>query len=365
MSYNIINVPIEYNNHTYRHFCTIFDKNVYLEHIDPKIEKGIASGYVNVFHNFKKVRAGIDKEIQKQGRKDLVYYDNVYSMDISYDELINDDVFLLYDETGLNYVHFFFDFFGRCLYYDKLKKDNPNLKLGILEDFYREDGNSTFIKQWLKLYYGDDIDIIVFKKKYRYKINKLILSNVFYWFPEPEGHEPILNKIIEIASKIEVPFLKKGCYISRQDTIKRGWYHSRELINELELIDKIKNELGYDIIELMNYDLIDKIKIFKSYRNIIHQSSASNVSLFFSNSNNTNVIISHPIMESWLNYKCLQFAMKSGTNLITLDGGGECIKDLDLEDQADKNNLAWKLNDIDQIIEVIKQIDSEEIWKAE
>ena len=41
------------------------------------------------------------------------------------------------------------------------------------------------------------------------------------------------------------------------------------------LIDKIKEELGYDIIELMDYSLKEKIQIFKSYKNIVQQSSAS------------------------------------------------------------------------------------------
>ena len=43
----------------------------------------------------------------------------------------------------------------------------------------------------------------------------------------------------------------------------------------MKLINKIKSELNYDIIELMGYSLIEKIQIFKSYKNIIQQSSQS------------------------------------------------------------------------------------------
>jgi hypothetical protein len=71
-----------------------------------------------------------------------------------------------------------------------------------------------------------------------------------------------MEMIKKVASKIPaIKVNKKGCYISRQDTIKYGWYHKREMSNEKELIDKIKSELDYDIIEMMDYSLIEKAKI--------------------------------------------------------------------------------------------------------
>jgi hypothetical protein len=362
--YKIIDVPIKGCPHTFRQFCTVFS-DAYIEHIDPIVKIDITYGYVNITHNGKKVRAGIDKDIQIMGRKDLVYYD-IKDENTNYDELIEEDVFLLHDETGINYAHFFFDYFGRCLYFDELRKQNPNLKLGILEDFYKETGNSSFIKEWIDLYYQDkNIDIIVFKKNRRYKINNLILSNIFYWFPEGYGDDPIVDKIIETVSKIDPIEVKaNGCYISRQDTIKRGWYHKRELKNELELIERIKKELNYDVIELMDYTLKEKIQIFKSYKNIIHQSSASNTNIFFSNPNNNHIIISHPVMENWLNFKCSQFAIKSGANLLTLDGGGECIATLEETGQTNKDNLPWQLTNIEGLIEILKQIDDNSIWES-
>jgi hypothetical protein len=248
------------------------------------------------------------------------------------------------------------------LYFDELLKTNPKLKLGILEDYYQEKGDSSFVKQWLDLYYQDkNIEIIVFKKHIKYKISNLILPNLLYGFPMSHGDDLITDRIVETVSKIPAKTpIKNGCYISRQDTIKRGWYHSRNLINELEFIDKIKNELDYDIIELMDHDIIGKIQIFKSYKNIIQQSSASNINLLFSTKANTNIIITHPKMEGWLGYKCQQFSNKSKTNLISLDGGGVCVAQLE-EGQSDPNNLAWELFDIDSIIEVLKQIDKGEI----
>lgn len=344
-----IPVLIPNSIHANRQFYTVLNES-YLKHID--------SFSLEVYHDGKKVKAGIDKDTQKQGNTEI-YYLNKTNEDKSYDYEINDDILLLYDDAGVNYAHFFFDFFGKCLYFKEVKKPYPNLKIGILEDFYSETGNSTFIKQWLDLYFENDIEIVVFKKDQRYKIKTLILPNSFYWFPEGYGDDFITDEIIKTVEKIKpIETKSKGCYISRQDTVKREWHNKRHLVNEIELIDNIQTELGYDIIELMDYDLIQKIQIFKSYPIIIQQSSASNISLLFSTPKTTNIIISHPVMEGWLNFKCTQFSQKSKTNLITLNGGGELI----IEDNlADQNNHPWRIPNIEGLIDVLKQIDKGEI----
>jgi hypothetical protein len=345
----IIQTPIPNSIHVNRQFCTILNES-YLKHIDPF--------YLEVYHDGKKVKAGIDKDIQKQGNPET-YYLNEITEDYSFDHIVDEDILLIYDEAGVNYAHFFFDFFGKCLYFNEVKKHYPSLKIGILEDFYLETGNSTFIKQWLNLYFEDKVEIIVFKKNERYKIKNLILPNSFYWFPEGYGDDYIIEEIIKTVDRIKpIEVKSKGCYISRQDTVKREWHNKRHLVNEVELIKEIQSKLDYDIIELMDYDLIQKIQIFKSYPIIIQQSSASNVSLLFSTSKITNIIISHPIMEEWLNFKCTQFSQKSKTNLITLNGGGELIVN---EDLADRNNHPWKLSNIEGLLNVLEQIDKGEI----
>jgi hypothetical protein len=350
MNFQRININLPKTINPQNDFCTLI-KNPILRHKENDIKNGI--GWVDISH---------DGYLINTSNNNQSLYTSIVAVDESFDELIEDEIFFLYDESGLNYIHHFFNFFGRCLYFDELLKTNPKLKLGILEDYYQEKGNSSFIKQWLDLYYQDkNIEIIVFKKHVKYKISNLILPNLLYGFPMSHGDDLITDRIVETVSKVPAKTpIKNGCYISRQDTIKRGWYHSRNLINELELIDKIKNELDYDIIELMDHDIVGKIQIFKSYKNIIQQSSASNINLLFSTKDNTNIIITHPKMEGWLGYKCQQFSNKSKTNLISLDGGGVCVAQLE-EGQSDPNNLAWELFDIDSIIEVLKQIDKGEI----
>jgi capsular polysaccharide biosynthesis protein len=348
---NVTQIEIPNSTHKFKQFYTTLS-DAYLKHFNQYD--------IEVIHNDKKVKAGIHKESQKQG--DTNPYFDIHLSNPNYDIELNDDVFLLYDDAGINYAHFFFDLFGKCFYFDEIKKQNPKLKLGILEEFYKEDSINSFIKQWLDLYYQDEnIEIVIFKKEIQYKIKTLILPNSFYWFPEGYGDDYIIEKIIKTVAKIpKIEVKSKGCYISRQDTIKREWYHKRDLINELELIEQIQNELGYDIIELMDYDLIKKIQIFKSYPIIIQQSSASNINILFSNKENTHVIISNPRMASWLNFKINQFSQKSKANLITIDEAGEYLNEEIRPDTAECN-YSWKLTNIKGIIDILKQIDNGKI----
>ena len=107
----------------------------------------------------------------------------------------------------------------------------------------------------------------------------------------------------------------------------------------------------------MDYDIIQKIQIFKSYSNIIQQSSASAVGIIFSGKENNNIILSHPKMENWFNQKLKTFSSYSGAPLFALNGGGECVGELD-PNLVDKNNLPWKLQDIDSVIEVLLSLES-------
>jgi len=350
---NYINIK----NHPYpnRSFYTTLDQP-YLTNTGKKGDK-----LIKITHNNKHVKAGIDKDTQKIGDTNIYYSEDFVENPDNFN-IIDEDIFLLFDDAGLNYAHFFFDMFGKCIYFDSLKEKNPNLKLGVAKEYWEDKGKCNFVKQWLNLYY-DNLEVVVFETNQSYLLNKIILPNCFYWFPEGYGHNIIVNKVKEIASKVKkIPVNTNGCYISRQDTIKKGWHHKRDLINENLLIDRIKNELKYDIIELMDYDIIGKIQIFKSYKNIIQQNSASNVNLLFSGEQNNHIILTNPRMGPWLNPKLEQFASQIGTNLLTIDNVGEYLTEELDPNQEDKGNYPWKLTNIKGLMEILNQINDDSIW---
>lgn len=352
MNPKIINIPVPNNPFPNRQFCVEFE-NVLLNHKDSNVE---------VVHDNKKVLAGINKDLQKIGNSSVIY-DEKQPISLEADVVLEDEIFLLYDDAGENYIHFFFDMFGRCFYYEELLKQNPNLKLGIPEKFYMDEGRSDFIKQWLDLYLEDkNVEVIVFEENKTYEIKSLITSNLFYWFPEQHGNDIILDMIKKVTDKITpIKVNSTGAYISRQDTIKRGWYHSRELINEVEFIEHLKENLGYDIIELMDYNLKEKIQLCKSYKTLIQQSSASNINVLFSSPKSNNVILSNPQMGPWLNAKCQHFSNKSNSNLLIIDDVGECIVQ-GYENISDKNNYPWKLTNIEGLISLLSQIEDGSVW---
>jgi hypothetical protein len=358
----IIQFDIPNNPHKNRQFCTLLD-NVYLHNTGKDISDGNADDLLVITHDGKNVKAGIHKDTQKSGDREI-YYPNSFNTSTEYDEEINDNIFLMFDVTMQNYMHCFFDLFGNCLYFDILKKEK-NIKLGIPEECWVDEGKNNFIKQWLTLYYGDDIDIVIFKKNQTYKIKHIILPNGIYWHPEYIGHQPIMEMISKVASKVSpIKITKKGCYISRQDTIKYGWYHKREMENELELIEKIKKELDYDIIEMMDYNLIEKIQLSKSYKNIIQQNGASNLNILFSLPETVNIILTNPKMGPWINQKCSDYSLVSGCTLLVIDDIGEIINDPTQPPITDPNNHPWKITDIDGVINLLKQIDDGSIWNS-
>jgi hypothetical protein len=358
--YNIINIDILKNPYKQRQFCTVLS-DVHLTHTD--VESKYPSPFLEVYQNGRQVIAGLDWNFQSIGNREAIY-GNLKTTNFNFDYEINDEVFLLHDDAGANYIHFFFNFLSRLVYFDELRK-TKKLKLGIISDYYNNTDKWNYIKQWLDLYYEEeDIDLLIFEKEKTYKIKSLIISNCFYGFPEINGYDPMIDMIKKVVDKIEsIEVKSNGCYISRQDTIKLGWYHKRELENELELIEKIKTELNYDIIEMMNYTIKEKIQLSKSYKNIIQQSSASNINILFSNSNVNNIILTNPKMGPWLNQKCSEFSNKSGSNLVILSDVGELIIDPN-EKLEDQNNHPWRLTDIDGIVDLLKQIDDGSIWKS-
>tara|TARA_R110002167_G_scaffold227916_1_gene433054 strand:+ start:366 stop:1412 length:1047 start_codon:yes stop_codon:yes gene_type:complete len=344
-------INISNNLHPNRQFYTTLT-NSYLTNTGKEGEK-----ILKVVHNNKHVKAGIHKDTQKMGDPNTYYSDNFIKNPVNFN-IIDKDVFLLFDDAGLNYAHFFFDMFGKCIYFDHLKKENPNLKLGIAQEYWTDTGKNNYIKQWLNLYY-DNIEVVIFKTNKSYQIKNLILPNCFYWFPETQGHDIIVEKIKETANKIKkIPVKSKGCYISRQDTIKKGWYHKRNLVNENELIDRIKNELEYDIIELMDYDIIGKIQIFKSYKNIIQQNSASNINLIFSGPETKHLILTNPRMGEWMNFKLGQFSNQINTNLLTINNVGKYLTEELDPNELNPDNHPWELTNIDGLMEVFNQINN-------
>jgi hypothetical protein len=330
-----------------REFCIEYN-DLYIKHINTKID----GQKIEAFHDTKKVIGGIDKHVQMYGNANMIYNNDVIDKSTSFDIHEEDPSFLLYDEAGLNYMHFFFCCFGKSMYYDELIK-TKNIKLYIPEELIDNKDNCSYVKEWFDLYYPNiKINTLLYNKRYKFK--NVIVPNSFYNYPQPYGYTGIVDMIRKVVDRVDTDpnLLNKTAYISRQDTLKRGWWHKRTLQNELELINKFQ-KLNYDIIELMDYNMKDKIRIFKSYKNIIQQHGASTTGILFSSKNTNHFLLEHPKMTWWATPKCREFAQLTKSNLIVIEGFGELLPE---EKQKDDNNYPWKLIELDYLVDNIASL---------
>ena len=146
---------------------------------------------------------------------------------------------------------------------------------------------------------------------------------------------------------------KTGVYISRQDTIKLGWWHKRHLVNELELIENIKTDLNYDIVELYYLNLHDKIKVFKTYKNILQTSGAGMINLLACKPLTNFHIISNPLYK-WSDPILKIAANKLNVNFYEYDSAKVIYETEQIV--GDESNRPWKLENIEKIISKIKTI---------
>jgi hypothetical protein len=140
-------IDIPNSIHKFKQFYTTLS-DVYLKHFNQYD--------IEVIHDNKKVKAGIDKDTQKIG--DINPYFNIKIFNPKHDIELNDDIFLLYDDAGVNYAHFFFDLFSKCFYFDEIRKQNPKLKLETKNLFYKN------LEHRNAILYNDDEEIKIIQK---------------------------------------------------------------------------------------------------------------------------------------------------------------------------------------------------------
>jgi len=285
-------------------------------------------------------------DIHKYIKDDEVINENLY--------VIENPCFLLFDDYFGNYLHYIVESLLKLKYFILLKKEIKDLKLLMFDYVYDVD----FIKESFKLYLGDEFEdvyknIIFITTNNNIKINRLLIPNKYYLWPDTgELPESLYDVFNVMSSKVNIDTKKNGVYISRQDTIKRNWWHNRNLQNEIQLIESVKNELNYDIIELMDLNLHDKIKIFKTYKNIIQTNGASMINLVFCEKNTNFHMITHPIYGEWSNPILRNMSYKLNVNFYEYNYGKI---DVNIPSKCgNRDNVPWEITDISNMIREIK-----------
>lgn len=277
--------------------------------------------------------------------ENLTHVKEDFTSDKEVEHLSHASLFLFDDYFG-NYLHYFLETFPKLEYFMRIKESIPDLKL-IVPDFMWD---VSFIKESILLYFDNNMnDVVVLSGSKHYTCDRLLIpSNVYLWPDKGYFSSIIHDSFKTLSNKVTIDDKKEGVYISRQDIVKLGWRHNRHLQNELELIDKIKTKFDYDIIELYDLNMYDKIKVFKSYNNIIQTNGAAMINLLVCQPNTNYHIISHPLYGPWANPILRDSANRLGVNFYDYDYAKL------LEDHepivGDTNNRPWRLENIDHML---------------
>lgn len=264
-------------------------------------------------------------------------------------EKIETPILFLFDDYYANYLHYFLESFPKLNYFLKLKEKIPNLKLAMPDYFW----NTSFIKESISLYFNNDLsDIIVLNTNKTYDCDLMYVPcNIYLWPDKLNFSNIIFDSFKKLSDKISIDETKEGVYISRQDVVKLGWWHDRHLKNELDLIEKMKSQFNYDVIELYNFDVYNKIKIFKTYKNIIQTSGAGMINLLFCKPLTKYHIISHPLY-SWPNPYLKNAANRLNVNFYEYNFG-KVYNEISSK-CGNTDNKPWEIINISNMIEQIK-----------
>jgi hypothetical protein len=265
-------------------------------------------------------------------------------------------IFFFFDDLSGNYLHYFLESFPKINYFLRLKEKIPNLKLAMPDYVW----NTSFIRESISLYFNNDLsDILILNDTKNYECDLVYIpSNIYLWPDKLNFSNIIFDSFKKLSDKVSIDDEKEGVYISRQDIVKRKWWHDRHLKNELELIEKIKTDLNYDIIELYDLDVYNKIKIFKTYKNIVQTSGAAMINLLGCNPLTNFHIISHPSY-SWSNLFLKNAADKLNVNFYEYNFG-KLYGDVQSKcEQFDGNlsniNKPWEIINIQNLIDKLKR----------
>lgn len=302
--------------------------------------------------------------------KEPVYEDSDFvteNINIIPDEEV-ESLFFCYDYLEWQYSHFLTDVFPKMWYYPHLKEEIPSLKFGqirpIINFAWNLNDKSLNTKLNLISEFAHDITDYYLRRHSTsffpldigksYFVKKLFIpvpytsQDVIGW---PSIQLDMYSQLETKAKKIETPFYKK-IYISRKDTVKNGWFNLRYCVNEDELIKKLENK-GYTSLELMNFNIFEKIKIFYSANSIVQTVGSNCFNILFVRPGTMLYTILHPHYVAWSPMLTYLSTIKHATFVPYTNN----IEMLGLGDYPDnykrEPDQPWKLNNIDEFTKLL------------
>lgn len=277
---------------------------------------------LKVYSNSKRVR----KYINRNPSNNAVWYDEEFPSLTLEEELIDysdfvfeksfDKLFFCYDYIEWQYSHFLTDVYPKMWYYPQLKKIHKDLKFGqirpILNFAYNLNDKTLKTKLNLLSDFAHDItdfylkhhnftdDFVPLEAGKTYFIEKLFIPVPFTSqdvFPWPDIQYEMYDLLKEESKKVTRTFSDR-IFISRNDTVKNGWFNLRFCVNESEIYDALK-PYGFENIELMDLNVFEKIKVYTTAKQLVQQVGSNCFNVVFSTPGSEFYTLIHPYYEVW------------------------------------------------------------------
>lgn len=282
-----------------------------------------------------------------------------------------DDLFFNYDYLEWQYSHFLTDVYPKMWYYPQLKRLCRNLKFGqirpILNFAYNlrdkslktnlnlVSGFAHEITDFYLSHLGFENDFVPLEIGKIYHVKRLYLPVPFTSqdaYPWPERQYEMYNLLKKESKKVKRNFSER-VFISRNDTVKNGWFNLRYCVNEEE-IAKAVVKVGYESIELMPLNIFEKIKVYSTSKKIIQQIGSNCFNSVFSSENTTLYTLVHPHYRSWIP-GLENLSSKNGSKLVSITGGIETLG-LDGYPEQYKRDVdqPWKFTEINKLVKLVK-----------
>ena len=187
--------------------------------------------------------------------------------------------FLIYNTD--NYFHFLYDTLPYLISYLQLKSDIPNLKLLMQYPNEQKKEMYPFVLEFLEILNITHSDVVLIDEYTEYKdiyISTSYTHDIDSNLPPRseiyDFYQDLVKVVNEKYDKTKL-YMPKKIYVSR-----RTWLHNdfsnigtnyttrRRLVNEDELVEKLKNE-GYEEIFTEKLNTIDKILYFSNATHVI------------------------------------------------------------------------------------------------
>ena len=292
--------------------------------------------------------------------------------DVIVDQEIS-ELFFCYDYLEWQYSHFLTDVYPKMWYYPKLKDNFPDLKFGQIRPIvnFAYNLNDKTLNTKLNIVSDFAHQITDFYLKYNscekdffaleigkvYKINKLFIpvpftsQDVVEW---PDVQMEMYELLIKESNKVVTEQFPKKVFISRNDTIKNGWFNLRHCINE-SYISNALIPLGYEVIELMSLNIFEKIKVFSSADEIVQLVGSNCFNTVFVRPNTKIFTILHPYYTGWSSMLD-HLARMRDAKFIPFN---ENIEILGLEGYPDNYkkipDQPWRLTDVNPLMKLISK----------